>query len=266
MRISNWWNKVRAKENEVCIHRNDKSYSMSTPKKEHIETRQLSISDVTRPFKGALGDRIWDTEEIFWKRESDYEFLTNKQLDAMEKLAFLQASLETKLVINKKNKSTADAQIVINWLGAKDEPYFRTNNPNLPVSSILAYAWGPGRGLGGDVVMNADQLWLFRKTPLTVKDAFDMGYIQNYDRNHPENKIRYYDPQHTFTHEATGHGLGMPHITNIDVRNTEIMYPYYNGLRRFGPSELLVLHSYYGDAKVNPDIKEELLGRVETTL
>jgi len=102
--------------------------------------------------------------------------------------------------------------------------------------------------LGGDVTMNSDHIWRLDKTPITVKEAFDAGFIENYDRSHPNNILRTYDPLHTMKHEAGGHSCGMRHLEDINVKNSAIMYPYYNGKRAFSQEDKDYLFQLYGQA------------------
>lgn len=225
--------------------------------KENIRIRKVTdpITHATKPHSNALNNRIWDENEIiYWKMDSEYEFIPKKKQENLTKLAFLESSLETPLVIRKRNRSSADAQLLINWLGAKDEPYFKGK------FSTLAFAYGPARGLGGDVTMNADQPWWFGK--LTMKQAYDMGMIQNYNRAYPDRPLKTFDPLHTMKHEGGGHSIGLDHITNQAYANTAIMYPYYNGLRKFGAADKTYLHELYGNANLLKKIKEILLNRV----
>lgn len=243
---------------QVCVHTNDKMYREHQLGPQDLTFRSLTdaITHATKPNVTALNNKIWDEKEIvYWKRESSYQWIDDKTMDNMIKNAFLETSFETPLVIRQRKKDTADAQIIINWLGMKDEPYFKS-------PSTLAFGYGPGPGIGGNITMNADNLWLLRKTPLTVEEAFNLGYIADYDRNYPTNKIKFYDPLHTLKHEG-GHAVGMRHIETLTERLLAIMYPYYNGLRKFGLADLGYLASLYGKASINHRIKEELLSRIQ---
>ena len=72
-----------------------------------------------------------------------------------------------------------------------------------------------------------------------------MGYIDRYDPKYPNNTVKYYDPVHTLLHEG-GHACGMRHLTNIDYKKTEVMYPYYNANRVFGDHDREYLFKLYG--------------------
>jgi len=233
-----------------CVHTNDKKYSYS-----EIPEQSRTITHQTIPHPNALGKRIWDEETIYWKRESGYEYLTDRQIDGMIKMAFLEASIETPLVIRKKNRNMSDAHTIINFLGKKDDSYFKSD-------STLAYGYGPAPGIGGDITFNADVLWLLRKEPLTMKEAFDLGYIDNYNKEFPNSTKKFYDPLHTMKHEG-GHTLGMNHLTSLNLTKTAVMYPYYNGLRRFGDADINYLQSLYGKSSVPHIIKETLLARIQ---
>lgn len=238
---------------DVCVHTANKKYSLRPE-----FSLEFSSVDYSAPVKhstvlneDALGGRIWSGEEpIYWNLESDYEWLTQKELENICKGAFLEPSFETPLVI--RNRKTADVQLKIKFLGQKDEKYFTS-------PSILAFAWGPSTGLGGDITMNADVLWLLRNTPLTAKEAKELGYIDNY--SYPESKIKYYDPVHTLKHEG-GHALGMRHVEDEKYRYEAVMFPFYNGLRMFGKPDIKYLTDLYGSASISHWFKEVLRARI----
>ncbi|HSA75474.1 MAG TPA: matrixin family metalloprotease [Candidatus Nitrosocosmicus sp.] len=228
---------------EACFHTNDKHYT----------TRQIeeqTINENTKYNATALNHSIWDSDTIYWKRESSYEWIDDKLMDKMIASAFLEASMLTKLKIRKTNHG--DAQIIINWVGKKDDSYFSS-------PSILAYAWGPSPGLGGNINMNSDVLWLLRKEPLKAIEAKALGYIDNFQ--FPDNEIRFYDPLHTLKHEG-GHALGMNHITDLNMAKKAIMYPYYNGLRQFGDADISYIQSLYGNAGISKIIQDTIRRRI----
>jgi hypothetical protein len=229
----------------VCIHTDNKKYTDT----ERLSSSDFSYSNIgTHKLKDniiALNKKIWDSSEtVYWQMDSEYKYLTYKEQIEIIKIAFLETSLLTPLKIRQKRRQTGDAHIKINWLGAKDEKFFR-NRP-----STLAFAYGPQMGVGGDCTMNADRLWLLRKTPLKITEAYEKGYISKYDSNHPNNTIKYYDPVHTMKHEVGGHSCGMKHLTDTDFKHTEIMYPYYNGKRTFGPYDKDYLFELYGKSNI----------------
>ena len=220
-------------QSTICVHTSDKHYTQKT-------SPEFSTSPIgkTKPNMDALGGMIWDSSEtLYWSLDSDYKWLTKDEQTNIIKSAFLETSLATPLKIQQRRKETADPQIHINWLGKKDYPYFTSE-------SILACAYGPASGIGGDVTMNADVLWLLRKTPLTAKEAKEKGYIGEYSQ--ANNEIRYYDPVHTMKHEAGGHACGLKHLESPALMKLAIMYPYYNGLRNFGNADIEYVQQLYG--------------------
>ena len=231
---------------QYCIHTKDKHYTT------HGVERASSIIEKTKPNVNALNKAIWDLDTIYWKRESGYEWIDDKTLDKMIISSFLESSMVTPLKIQKRNRKMSDAQIIINFLGKRDEPYFTSE-------SILAAGYGPGSGLGGNITMNSDNLWLLRKTPLTMLEAKALGYIENF--SDPTNLKQYYDPLHTLKHEG-GHALGMNHITDINQRNKAIMFPYYNGLRSFGEADLNYIQSLYGKSSVWKETQDMIRMRI----
>lgn len=236
---------------ELCTHTTDKKYQITTSSD---RLPSLSIDEATIPHSNTLGGRIWKTKTIYWKRESSYHWIDDKTMDRMISAAFLESSMQTPLKIEQRNRKMSDAHIVINWLGKKDEPYFTS-------PSTLAFGYGPGSGMGGNVTMNADNLWLLRKTPLLAPEAKVLGYIENY--SNASNEIRYYDPLHTMKHEGGGHALGLKHIETLSEAKTAIMYPFYNGLRKFGQADVNYITSLYGKASVSEIIKKSIIAKIQ---
>ena len=228
----------------TCIHTNDKQYNIFDLTESDFSSLNIG-SHKTQIDTNALNNRVWDSSEtVYWQLDSEYKFLTYKQQVDLIKAAFLETSLLTPLKIQQRRRQSGDAHIRINWLGTKDEKYF------VGKAGILAFAYGPQVGLGGDVTMNADQLWLLRKKPLTVLEGFEKGYIDNYDRSHPNNTLKFDDPLHTMKHEAGGHSCGMRHLTDINLKYSAIMYPYYNGKRVFSEEDKNYLFDLYGESNV----------------
>jgi hypothetical protein len=232
---------------DVCIHTNDKKYTQ-TP--EIAESKFSSVNIGRHKLKtntDALNDKVWDSREtVFWQLDSEYDFLTKNQQIGLIKAAFLETSLLTPLRIQQKRRQTGDAHIKINWLGAKDEKFFKER------ASVLAFAYGPQVGIGGDITMNSDHLWLLRKEKLTMQEAFDKGYIDEskFDKAHPNNTVKFYDPRHTMKHEGGGHACGMRHLNNSALQKTAIMYPFYNGQRVFSNEDKEYLFSLYGKSNI----------------
>lgn len=222
----------------VCVHTNDKKYNIHDLPESDFSSLNIGTHKLSSNLE-ALNNQVWDeNEKVYWQLDSEYKWLTEKEQIKIIKLAFLETSLTTKLVIQQKRRQSGDAHIRINWLGKKDEKYFKSD-------STLAFGYGPGRGLGGDVTMNADNLWLLRNTPLTMQEAYDKGYIDNFNRAYPNTTKKFYDPIHTMKHEAGGHACGMRHLTNLNLKNSAIMYPYYNGKRVFSKEDLDYLFRLY---------------------
>lgn len=170
----------------------------------------------------ALGKRLWnpDAGPVYWKMETDYPHIEGRKLERKAiKLAFLQASLLTSLRIREKRRGTADAEIIINWFDDKAEPIFKTS------PGYLAFAYGPGEGIGGDITMNASKIWTLHGKPITAIEAFERGMIEGF--SNPNNMLKTWDSQHTLTHEGE-HTLGCPHLPGCPKC---VIYPWYNRQR-----------------------------------
>lgn len=231
----------------VCIHTDDKRYTQ-TPDMPESAFSSINIgTHKTVSHPEALNTLIWDSSEVvYWQLDSQYAHLTEKEHIDLIRLAFLETSLLTPLKIRQKRRQTGDAHIKINWIGAKDEKFFKDR------PSVLAFAYGPESGIGGDITMNTDHIWYLGKNKLTMQEAFESGYIDEskFDREHPNNILRSFDPLHTMKHEGGGHSCGMKHLENVNLKSTAIMYPFYNGQRVFSDADKDYLFRLYGKSNV----------------
>lgn len=203
-----------------------------------FSTFDTNHSHKLKVHKDALNGRVWDSSEpVYWQLDSTYEFLTYDEQVDIVKNAFLELSLTTPLVIRQKRRKGGDAHIRINWLHERDEKYFAKNK------NVLAFAYGPQTGIGGDITMNSSKIWRTDKTPLTAFKAKELGFIENF--HDPTNIVSSFDPVHTLKHEG-GHAFGMKHLENVQFSKTDVMYPYYNGLRMFGDNDHEYIERLYG--------------------
>ena len=194
------------------------------------------ITEATEPNTDALGDRVWAEKNLYWRLDSDTPDIEGRKQEInLIKLAFLEASLRTNLIIRGRRKQSQDAHIVINFT---HEDRFFKDRPN-----VLAYAWGPRRGLGGDITFNDAHIWTVNGLPISGKEAVERGLVENAS---PDSRLRTYDALHTMKHEG-GHALGMPHLESA-IYNRNVMYPFYNGQRHFQTGDLILLHKLYDEA------------------
>lgn len=236
---------------QICIHEKGKYTIQEKPEKlQPYFVTDPEITNATKPHNLSISKRIWSEKTIFWKLQTDYTHLERKLQEKAVKLAVLELSVETPLVIRQRNRDSGDAHIVINFFDSKTETTFKDH------PSYLAFAYGPAPGIGGDVTFNADQIWTLDGKPMTVVDAFEKGIIKQFQD--PTNKLRTYDVEHTGKHEIL-HAFGCPHI---DTCKSCIMYPFYNGERALQENDKDLLHQFYGRSSVNHKIKEYLLSRI----
>ena len=223
---------------QVCIHTNDKKYSVT--KEEKIIRKFVTAPERFKRNLEALNNKVWDPDfgKVTWKLETDSPTIDGRKAEVkLFKRVFLQPSILTDLVINQKRRSTADiADIVINF--NHTDPLFK-RRPN-----VLAYAYGPADGIGGDSVFNTNHVWTLDGLPI---DADEYARITGKDVEDFDNTFRTYDLQHTALHEVGGHSLGLPHIP--ECRNC-VMYPYYNGQRKFQGGDLNLLYGFYEEASL----------------
>lgn len=240
----------------VCVHTNDKNYSLKPESQVRASTidYSASVKHSVKMNDVSISKRVWSGDEIvYWKMETDYPYIEGVKLEEkICKLALLETSIRTNLVIRQRKKPSADAQLLINWFGKKDESYFKGGG-------ILAFGYGPSGGIGGDVTMNADYPWGLKGELINGADFEDRF---NREVEHEENTFKIYDALHTMKHEAGGHAIGMPHVTALQYRYTALLAPYYNGLRRFGKADLHLLFQLYDKASINHRIQETLLARI----
>jgi len=241
-------------EGQVCVHTNDKNYSLKPASEVKASTidYSASVKHSVKMNDVSISKRVWSGDEIvYWKMETDYPYIEGVKLEEkICKLAFLEPSIRTNLVIRQRRRSMSDAQIRINWFGKKDESYFKSGG-------ILAFAYGPSGGIGGDITMNADYPWGLMDELINGADFQDRF---NREVEHLDNKFKVYDALHTIKHEG-GHALGMPHVMDIQYRKSAILAPYYNGLRRFGKADLNYLFQLYEKSSVNHRLTEAFLAR-----
>jgi len=230
--------------NQVCIHSNNKEYEILQADK--IPHFSHDSNFVVNP--DSLTGKVWDADSgpLYWKLDTDTPDILgiNQELELFKRV-FLQIGMETPLVIRRRRRQTADAAIVVTF--THEDPFFKER------PSVLAYAYGPANGIGGDITFNDNHIWTLDGDPITAYDAYEKGLIEGFDN--PTNKLRTYDAQHTGTHEG-GHAVGMPHIPEDP---NAMLYPYYNGQRIFQQKDLALLHKLYGSSNLNHKIKEYLL-------
>jgi len=230
--------------NQVCVHDTNKQYNIS-PEGEMPFFSHDSLF-VVNP--DSLSGKVWDADSgpLYWKLDTDTPDIGGILLEIeLFKRVFLQIGMETPLVIRRRRRITADAAIVVTF--THEDTFFK-NRP-----SVLAYAYGPADGIGGDITFNDNHIWTLDGMPITALEAWEKGLIEGFDN--PTNKLKTYDAQHTGTHEA-GHAVGMPHIQEDP---NAMLYPYYNEQRIFQPKDLALLHKLYGSSNINHKIKEYLL-------
>ncbi len=137
---------------QICVHSDNKQYAMAEAQESDFSAVNIGNHKLKDNIL-ALNNKTWDENEtVYWQLDSDYEWISDEVLADICKDAFLETSLTTKLRINQKRRQTGDAHIKIQYLGKKDEKYFKREG-------VLAFAYGPQQGIGGDITMNADMIW-----------------------------------------------------------------------------------------------------------
>lgn len=225
----------------ICVHELDPSGKPGTYKFEEATVPEPKfshdanfITEATKTNEFGLGKRVWAEKNIYWRLDSDTPDIEGrKQEIELIRLAFLETSLKTNLIIRGRRKQSQDAHIVINWT---TEDRFFKDRPN-----TLAYAWGPREGLGGDITFNDAHIWTVNGKPILGKAAVEAGLVEN---AHPDHLLKTYDALHTMKHEGGGHAIGMPHLESQNFSDN-IMFPYYNGQRNFQSGDLDLLYKLY---------------------
>lgn len=194
------------------------------------------ITESTKPNANALGSRVWAEQKIYWRLDSDTPDIEGRKQEIdLIRLAFLETSLKTNLIIQGRRKQSLDAHIVINW--TTEDKLFKSR------PSVLAYAWGPRAGLGGDITFNDGYIWTVNGKPILGKEAVERGLVENAN---PDSLLRTYDALHTMKHEG-GHAMGMPHLES-QIYSENVMFPFYNGQRQFQSGDLGLLYKLYDES------------------
>ena len=227
--------------NNVCVHESGK-YNLIDP---------LSIPGFFSETKfvrneDSISKRIYEGEFVTWKLETDtpdIEGRLNEQ--KMIKLVMLQIGILIPLKVRQVRRSQQEAEIVITF--AQDIPFF------IKRPSVLAFAYGPADGIGGDITFNDKYIWSLDVKPLSPEEAISRGFIENAD---PRSTIRTWDVHHTMLHEAL-HAFGLPHLEN----QGNVMNPYYNGERIMQTDDVNYIQLLYGKSSIGHRYWERILSR-----
>lgn len=195
----------------------------------------------------------WEGPVVTWKLDAPNDDMHPYSVQRMLTKAFMGWGIHTKDIRFKLlRRSTADADIPIKFVPAKDDELFK-NRPG-----VLAFAYFPTKTshIGGDITFNDDYIW--------STDGLGVNAHLVKPDQYPEDtkvKIRTYNGQHTGFHEI-GHAIGLKHAVNCPDC---AMHPYYNGKVFPAPNDKERVQGIYG-ARVfkNPRRYEVLSKRVNT--
>ncbi len=181
-------------------------------------------------------DAKWaEGETVTWKLEKpSNDFNDQYNVHRIFALCFMAWKMHIKdIKFRSIRRSTADADIPINFVPKNDDALFKERN------GVLAYAWFPGKSLqGGDMVYNDDYIWTADGKSVNAHEADPTNYPDPNTRV----RIRTYNLQHTGTHEL-GHALGLRHAENCPQC---VMHPYYNEQVQPQENDVERIQGFYG--------------------
>ena len=233
-----------------CIHTKG-NYTQTSFVKDFATAPVVSSKLFDHP--DSISRKIWADKTITWQLLSDTPSIPGRNIEIeIFKKVFLQIGMYIPNRIIQLNKSTADADIRINF--SKDDPFW-TERP-----STLAYAYGPQVGIGGDVTFNTkNYVWTEDGAPMNVVKAYDLGLIAGY--SNPNNTIKTYKTPHTGVHEVE-HAMGCPHIAKEDCPGA-VINPIYNGNIFMQQCEIAVLQKFYGKVNLSQQQIADMKARIE---
>jgi len=127
-----------------------------------------------------------------------------------------------------------------------DDPYF-TQSPG-----VLAYAYFPGTArYSGRIVFNDLYLWSIDGKPISAAEYTKRTgkQVQYQDATYKTWNI-----MHTLIHEI-GHSLGLTHSES----NTDVMFPYYNGVLDLSKNDISRIQAKYGKSTPAQRLKNWLI-------
>ena len=236
---------------KACIHTKGKYTQESI-----IVDKQFATTTKLFDHPDSISRKIWGEKTITWKLETDTPSMPGKEIEiAIFKKVFLQLGLYIPNRIVQLNKSTADADIRINF--SKDDPFWNER------PSTLAYAYGPQVGIGGDITFNTkNYVWTEDGAPMNVVKAYDLGLIPGY--TNPNNTIKTFNALHTGTHEGE-HAVGCPHIAKETCPGA-VINPIYNGSIIMQQCEIAVLQKFYGKVNLTQSQIDQVLEKIKTPI
>jgi hypothetical protein len=219
-----------------------------------METLKPSFATTSPKLKDhplSLSKKIWADKTVTWKLESDSPSIEGRNIELeIFRRVFTQIGLYAPNRIVQLNKSTADADIRINF--TKTDPYW------VSMPSVLAYAYPPQNGIGGDITFNTKSyIWTPDGAPMPVTKAYDMGLIPGF--TDPKNTIKTFKLPHTAVHEGL-HAMGVPHIEKAACPGA-MMNPIYNGEILMQKCDIDYLQSLYGTVNLGQTQIDEMKGR-----
>lgn len=226
----------------LCVHEPGEYKSIDSITIPQFSHEQKFVSNTD-----SISNRIYGRSIVTWKLETDTPDIEGRLLEQqMIKLIMLQIGILIPLRIRQVRRATQEAEIVITFI--------ENNSFFLSRPGVLAYAYGPAPGIGGDITFNDKYIWTLDGKPISVEKALRLGFIEN---GIPGNTIRTWDVHHTMLHEAY-HAFGVPHLLHNKIN---VMYPFYNGQRILQKDDREAIWNLYGKSSVGHRYWERILSR-----
>ncbi|XP_043337668.1 interstitial collagenase-like [Cervus canadensis] len=155
-----------------------------------VRKPRCGVPDVSSPYELTPGNPRWLSTHLTYRVENYTPDMSRADVEQAVRKAFQLWSSASPLTFTKVSEGQADIMISFVWRDHRD------NSPFDGPGGVLAHAFQPGIGIGGDVHLDEEETW--------TKD------------------LNGYNLYWVLAHEL-GHSFGLSHSTNMGA----LMYPNY---------------------------------------
>ncbi|XP_035389854.1 matrix metalloproteinase-20 [Electrophorus electricus] len=200
-----------------------------------MKTDRCGVPDVEN-FSLHPGQPKWKNQTITYRIAKYTTDLRMEQVEAALHLAFKLWNEATPLDFIRVNDSKAD--IIISFTTKAHGDFFPFDGPK----GVLAHAFPPGEGVGGDVHIDDDEVWTMDYSQSGTAWKNDCQYDDHLDATTGYNLF-------TVAAHELGHSLGLSHSKDPDA----LMYPKYKTLHTakyvLPRDDMLAIQALYGKNK-----------------